>query len=180
MVFTFASTGSSVYHNGQNLEIKLALQNADTISADTSNLSLTLTNLTNLQENPIVTTLYNWQIRKGKGYVIHHRVAGDLSHTYAVRTPDMVTPGDWGLQGTGIQTRTLKEATYAGKLVAKHGYKKVSDMWDKKYHSTKYSFGYLSGSTKLAKQLAPLAYGDYAEKIKQKCYAKRYSRKKRR
>lgn len=62
MVFTFASTGNSAYHNGQNLEIKLALQNADTISADTSNLSITLTNLTKLSENPIVTTLYNWQL----------------------------------------------------------------------------------------------------------------------
>ena len=62
MVFTFASTGSSAYHNGQNLEIKLALQNADTISADTSNVTISVTNLTNLSENPTVTTIYNWQL----------------------------------------------------------------------------------------------------------------------
>lgn len=62
MVFTFATTGNSAFHNGQNLELKLALQTADTLSTDTSNLSVVLTNLTTLSENPTVLTLNNWQL----------------------------------------------------------------------------------------------------------------------
>lgn len=63
MVFTFATTGNSAFHNGQNLELKLALQTADTISTDTTNLSVVLTNLTTLSQNPTVLTLNNWQLK---------------------------------------------------------------------------------------------------------------------
>ena len=64
MVFTFASSGNSAFHNGQNVEIKLALQTADKISEDTSNVAITFTNLTKLSDNPTVTTLFNWQLKE--------------------------------------------------------------------------------------------------------------------
>jgi hypothetical protein len=119
-----------------------------------------------------MTTLYNWEVKRTKHYVVHHHVAGDLSHNYEVRTPSMVQPGDWGLSGTGIAGRNMKDVGQIGKLIQKHGYSRAYEIWQKKIMSPKFSFGYLSDS-KLAKKLAPMAYGDYAEKIMKKYRLKR-------
>lgn len=115
-----------------------------------------------------MTTLYNKEVKRGKGYVIHHHVSGDLSHTYEVRSPEMVGGGyGWTLQGVGIPARTLAEAEKIGKMVAKYGYGHAYDMHNKKVMKEGYSFGFLADS-KLAKELAPYAYGDYAKKIRKK------------
>ena len=82
----------------------------------------------------------------------------------------MVQPGEWGLVGSGIATRSLKEAIQIGKLIEKHGYHRVYDMHQKKIMGWDYHFGYLPASSKLARELAqnPYAYGDYVEKVRRK------------
>jgi len=115
-----------------------------------------------------MTTLYNMPVKRTKHYVVHHHVAGDLSHTFEVRSPEMVGLGPgWVLQGVGIATRNLKEADMIGRLIEKHGYNRAYEIHQRKIMSSGYSFGYLPDS-KLARELAPFAYGDYAERIRRK------------
>lgn len=117
-------------------------------------------------------------VEKTPKYVIHKHVAGDLSFAYKVRSRDMVNEGEeWGLSGIGIGARTLKDARYVGKLVAKYGYDKARKMWEKetkkKYGEFGYQFGYLPAGQKLTMELAPHAYGEYAQKIMKKMRMKK-------
>lgn len=119
-----------------------------------------------------MTTLYNKVVRRKKDYFITHHVAGDLSHSYEVRAPDMQEPG-W-FHGSGIPAKDLKDAEKAGKLIEKHGYSKAYDKWEKDVlKPTGYNFGYLPESSKLCKDCAPYAYGEYAEKIRKKHHLER-------
>ena len=59
MSFSFTQAGCSVFHNGKNLLVVAALATPDTISQETSNLTITVTDLTNLSANPVTVTLTN-------------------------------------------------------------------------------------------------------------------------
>lgn len=125
-----------------------------------------------------MTTLYNMPVKKTSKYVIHKHVAGDLSFSYEVRSPDMVNEEEeWGLQGFGIPAKSLKDAIHVGELVGKYGYDKAREIWDKevkkKYGKFGYHFGYLPARQKLTMELAPYAYGDYAKKIMKKMRMKK-------
>ena len=112
-----------------------------------------------------MTTLYNAVVKRTKKYFITHHVAGDLSHNYEVRETGMESPGFF--IGTGLYARNLSEANQVGRLIEKYGYDRAYEMNQKKVMSESYRFGYLPDG-KLARQLAPDAYGEYAEKLRKK------------
>lgn len=113
-----------------------------------------------------MTTLYNELVKKTPKYIIHKHVSGDLSFSYEVRAPSMMDGGLWGF---GIGANKMKDAEHVGELVGKHGYGKAKEIWNKevkkKYGEFNYDFRYLPLNQKLTNELAPYAYGEYAEKI---------------
>lgn len=109
-----------------------------------------------------MTSLGSYEIKSksnSKWYVTKH-IAGDLSFNYAVR-PRSFLKSD-GLYGFGIPANKLSDVDKIIKLCNKYGYKKASDIWQRKMNNTNYRFGYLRG--KEARKYARVdgAYGEHA------------------
>lgn len=123
-----------------------------------------------------MTTLFREEVKRGNKYIIHHRVDGDLGNVYEVRAIKHVSfPGDedydqegWNLGGSGITVKNLEQAIQVGKDIEKYSYSKALKIWEAKRDKPGYEIEYLPERSKLAMELAPFAYGEYAEKIRQR------------
>lgn len=76
-VNTFASTGHSANHDGRYMLLELPLATADTVSSDTSTLSITFTNLTDLSENPRSISYTNSDLRDAIGGKLQNATIND-------------------------------------------------------------------------------------------------------
>lgn len=105
-----------------------------------------------------MTTLALYRVATTRYNTILISISGDLSYSYSVKVPGK---GNSDLRFTTLNT-ALKFARRTGKL----GWSKQIAAYDKKFRKRSMKFGFVRG--KLARKYAPIAYGDYAARIRKK------------